>query len=267
MPTGIEIAGIILAGTSLGGQVASSFGGYLRPMTKEAAQETLSGIVQQFDQLKSLRDDVSVDQYLSEREREQLDEIIVNIALDLVAVQKALRNLKKIAYWKVTTYRVEWGEFNEQTENILDRIVEVNVEIQERSISGRRKDGSDSSSSGYRGGRQFLAAHRDNFEATQDRSQQEILRAAENKAVTVIRSSIESRNTPVGLEEAADGPPASGRISADGTAHISGPDGRITVMGTTSGMRWQIPRKSASAPPSITVPECVELRELREDLD
>ncbi|KAJ1304252.1 hypothetical protein OPQ81_005413 [Rhizoctonia solani] len=274
MATLIEIAGIVLASTSLGGQITSTTGGYfLGHKSKRAAEIALNNISHEFDQLKSMRKDLSYDQYLSETESQQLDETIEKLALDLGALRKTLRDLKGINYWAVKTYYVQWCDFDQQNEDVLSKIIEVNVEIRERSIREKQKrNNSEIVPPCFGEGGSLSARVRNPIRTgtSEYEVQEAILNAVADEAANAIRLSIESRVNPKTPREGSDEPLAQGRILADGTVHISSPSGRKITMsnqGTASGIKWRVPFKSLSAPPSITLPNSVELQDLQNGVD
>ncbi|KAL5631759.1 hypothetical protein ACGC1H_007310 [Rhizoctonia solani] len=197
---------------------------------------------------------------------------IGRLALDLDALRKALRELKGIKYWTVKTYYVQWCDFDQQREHVLGRIVEVDVEIRKRSIREKQKmnrlggmppclEQGGSRSTQTHGSSRACAP------GDQNEIQRVILNAVADEGTNAIRSSIESRIRPHTLLEEGNEPMLQGKILADGTMHVSSLNGRVNMIGTASGMKWRVPPKSSSAPPSITVPECVELRDMADRVD
>ncbi|CAE6490494.1 unnamed protein product [Rhizoctonia solani] len=218
-----------------------------------------------------MRKDLSYDQYLSEAERQELDAAVEKLALDLDALRKTLRDLKGIKYWTVKTYYVQWCDFDQQREHVLSRIIEVDLEIRKRSIREKQKKnglGGTPPHLEQRGSHsaQIHGSSRTCAPGDQNEIQRVILNAVADEGINAIRSSIESRIHPHTLLEGCNEPVLQGRILAGGTVHISSSNG-LNVIGTASGMKWRVPPKSSSAPPSVTVPECVELQDMVDSVD
>ncbi|CUA76245.1 hypothetical protein RSOLAG22IIIB_12149 [Rhizoctonia solani] len=134
MPTGIEIAGIIIASTGMGSSVASKVAKFAR---KGTAQRTYDDVAHQYTQLKDLREDENINRFLSEKDKKHLDGVIERIAFDLMDLQLTLHELRGVAYYKITTYPVQWIDFHDQVAMVFKQIVEVNLDIRERSTKGR----------------------------------------------------------------------------------------------------------------------------------
>ncbi|CAE6497921.1 unnamed protein product [Rhizoctonia solani] len=136
MPTGVEIVGLGMASVSLGGTAISEairFGG------KGGAQRAYDGVYNQYQQLKDLRRDIMVHQYLSEDDKRQLDGSIQRITFDLMELQSILNELKGTAYYHLTTYRVQWSHFKDRVGMADQKIVSVKLEVEQRSAQGRSK--------------------------------------------------------------------------------------------------------------------------------
>ncbi|CAE6426076.1 unnamed protein product [Rhizoctonia solani] len=259
----IETAGFILTTIQVGGEATSSANGYIG-FGKGKADKAYNDAVNQYEQLKTLRKDVGIDRYLSEEEREGLNKVIERLALELLLLKRTLQGLKGITYWYINSYWVEWANFQHEKAGVIERIIEVNVQILERSLSGRKL-----LESGRPAGTPGEASPSTRFlmSTSADDTRQEILSAAAAEVASVARSTWEGYGSHSQPEQGNSEQMATGRLSEDGTAHIITPSGQKKAMGASNGTRWYISPKSLSAPPSITVPETVELEDLRRDLD
>jgi hypothetical protein len=73
MPIGLEIVGFAFATVSIGEIMiskAAEYGG------KGGAQKVYDGVATQYAQLKALREDILINQFISEEDKAQLDESI-----------------------------------------------------------------------------------------------------------------------------------------------------------------------------------------------
>ncbi|CCO30530.1 hypothetical protein BN14_04559 [Rhizoctonia solani AG-1 IB] len=71
MPTGIEIAGLVIASTGISGSAAGSK--LINYTKKGAAQKVYDDTYRQYEQVKAFREDEVINQFLTEKDRERLD--------------------------------------------------------------------------------------------------------------------------------------------------------------------------------------------------
>ncbi|KAJ1299253.1 hypothetical protein OPQ81_002183 [Rhizoctonia solani] len=257
-PTGIEIVSLVLASTGMGGSLANKLANYAR---KGTAWKSYDQVIQEYAQLKRLREDVAINQYLSPDDKEYLDGSIMSIAFDLMELQAALQELRGTAYYKIAIYSTKWLKFNGRVTLALKLIVDVNVEIKNRSTQGREQARLASKSVGDPAS-EWQSSSKDEpvvvneGSASGDSLNQEIVNAMASSAAAALRASLEGGVKPGPLAQAEDG----------GEDIVSG--GRLTTEnGLKTGLKWKISPKPTYAPPSLTHVEGIELNKLEKDVD
>ncbi|CAE6492686.1 unnamed protein product [Rhizoctonia solani] len=285
MLTGVDIASIVLASTGLGGSAMTKFANYTG---KGGAWKTYDQVARQYTQLKVLREDVSVNQYLSTDDKEDLDESIEAIAFDLMELQSVLQELRGTAYYKITTYPAKWIRFNDRAELTHKLIVKVNIEIMQRSTQGREQARSGS---------------------TVQATSQPIFRSSSGEESVVINQGLASGDceacflTPTVLrllnavfyvrkivlnrqiaDATASSAAAALRLALEGgtkaDSSVLGEDGGVNLpsgnrsvvekgefQGLKPGLKWQISPKAACDPPSLARAKDIELKDLAKEID
>ncbi|KAF8706064.1 hypothetical protein RHS03_05238, partial [Rhizoctonia solani] len=264
MPTGIEITGLALASVSMGGTALSKA---VQCGGKGGAQRTYDDVHNQYKQLKDLREDVLVHQYLSEDDKKQIDISIHDISFDLMELHSLLKELKGVAYYQLSKYTVQWFHFNNRVTMALQVIVEVKLEVEarQRSTQGRSKamvQKDPPIAAAGRGPTCPLAHMHENkpifvnkdFPSDNSLGQQLAEEIAPCTAAAV-RSALK------------DGMNFGSITKENDTVHTGVGRRSLTETGLGPDLKWHISPKSTTLPPVLVQSGDIELKDLRKDTE
>ncbi|KAJ1299256.1 hypothetical protein OPQ81_002186 [Rhizoctonia solani] len=112
---------------------------FAEAVTKEGAQKSYDEAVKQYSRMRDLRNDILVNQYLSQDEKSELDASIERLVFNLMALERALENVKAIKYWSIK-YRTELKTFNETRSTFTKKVEQISQDIHTRSSQRRGGD-------------------------------------------------------------------------------------------------------------------------------
>ncbi|KAG8744549.1 hypothetical protein FRC11_013418, partial [Ceratobasidium sp. 423] len=134
--SGFDIASLTLTLGQIGAKVAKPF---VKAATKEAAKESYNSAAQDFSRARKLRDDIFVNQYLSEEEKAQIDGAIERLVFNLMALEQVLKKVNNIAAWRILSYSTELQNFNERRREFTEEVEILSQDIYTRSSQARER--------------------------------------------------------------------------------------------------------------------------------
>ncbi|KAH7339280.1 hypothetical protein B0J17DRAFT_716322 [Rhizoctonia solani] len=242
---------------------------------KEAAQQAYNEAAHKFSLMRGLRNDILINQYLSEYEKAEVDSNIEMLVFNLMALERALEKVKAISYWKI---RSELRTFNESRLAFTESVAGLRQEIQTRSSQGRERAISNSRampiSMESTAGQSQLAASSVTSESdinhnSDSDARRDILDALEVTAASSIRSTVERMNPNYqDTEPPAENAPNRGAPALAG--FVGSPIGMSRPTVANIGNPWHVPARPGSALSFISQSANIELEvfgEVSTDID
>ncbi|KAG8711857.1 hypothetical protein FRC11_001648, partial [Ceratobasidium sp. 423] len=137
MTLGFDIASLTLNVVQIGAKIALPFA---KVATKDTAQQSYDEAVRQYSRMRKLREDILVNQYLSEDEKSQLDASIERLVFNLMKLEQALGKVKAISYWQIRSYPTELQAFNETKLAFIQRVEDTKTWISLKTRSSQARE-------------------------------------------------------------------------------------------------------------------------------